>query len=155
LLLTEDGLCGESLELGGLSIHAVAGFASNAARSPLPVSGTVNRFTEAAVHDGLTRASQHFQVDAHCVSGAELPQQCLRWCRRNDLSQVVLAYVSSGAARDTLQQATASLNEAGLRVAQVRRGWDEALWPHASRGYFAFKKAISPLVEGWQTRLSS
>jgi len=28
----------------------------------------------------------------------------------------------------------------------VRRAWDEAFWPHASRGFFQLKEKIEPVL---------
>jgi deoxyribodipyrimidine photo-lyase len=38
------------------------------------------------------------------------------------------------------------LEAAGLRVAPARRGWDAAFWPHATKGFFAFKTQIPRLI---------
>jgi deoxyribodipyrimidine photo-lyase len=62
LLLTEEDLYPESLALGLVNIRAVVAAHAVQGRSPLPVSREVLRFTEAALGDGLARASAHFQI---------------------------------------------------------------------------------------------
>ena len=46
-----------------------------------------------------------------------------------------------------LAQAGQALQAEGLRLIQVRRGWDSRFWPHATAGFFAFRKQIPALLE--------
>jgi deoxyribodipyrimidine photo-lyase len=153
LLISEDDLCPETLDLPQTTIAAVAGFTSDYARSPWPIGRQVVEFTRAALDDGLQRTSDRFQVDATCLPTAELSEQVIAWCQRHDLSQLILPYVPVGTTRDTLQPALSALNQQGIHVAQIRREWDELLWPHATRGYFAFKKAVAPLIASYRANL--
>ncbi|WP_162559626.1 hypothetical protein [Methylobacterium radiodurans] len=34
------------------------------------------------------------------------------------------------------------------RVLRLRRAWDEAIWPHATRGYFKMRSAIPRILDG-------
>jgi deoxyribodipyrimidine photo-lyase len=37
------------------------------------------------------------------------------------------------------------LKQQGVAVRRLRRDWDDALWPHATHGFFRFKEQI-PIV---------
>jgi deoxyribodipyrimidine photo-lyase len=38
------------------------------------------------------------------------------------------------------------MKEEGISVRSLRRGWDEALWPHATHGFFRFKEQIPSVL---------
>ncbi len=146
LLICDDDLCAETLELSDVHIVAVAAFSAVDARSTHPVSGPVSEFSEQALKDGMTRAGQHFEAPLTHLNSGELHTQLEAWARNHQLSQVLLPYVPLGPAHDALQSAMSTLDCREVRVAQLRRPWDEHLWPHASRGYFNFKKSIEILL---------
>lgn len=146
LLLCDEDLCPETLHLAGVTPVAVAAFTSSESRSPNPTSQLVTDFATAAVSDGLTRAGEHFEAEATQLRSGDLASQLLDWCHRHRLDQIVTPYVPVGIAQDELQQSLPALAEHGFRTTQVRRPWDELFWPHATHGYFRFKKAIAPLI---------
>jgi deoxyribodipyrimidine photo-lyase len=39
-----------------------------------------------------------------------------------------------------------SLAARGIRLHRLRRDWDEASWPHATRGFFAFRPHIPEII---------
>ena len=47
-----------------------------------------------------------------------------------------------GVSRPTVMRALNDLEAEGLRLLQVRRDWDSRFWPHATAGFFAFRKRI-------------
>jgi deoxyribodipyrimidine photo-lyase len=47
---------------------------------------------------------------------------------------------------DALAAIEPALNGAGLKLRRVRRDWDDAAWPYATRGFFPFKKKIPELL---------
>jgi len=60
---------------------------------------------------------------------------------------VLTAYAPVGPAAERLDAARAALGDAGVALVQVRRPWDAAAWPHATKGFFKLKKQIPALVE--------
>jgi deoxyribodipyrimidine photo-lyase len=53
---------------------------------------------------------------------------------------IVTPFVPVGATASALARAYPALTAAGLDLVMVRRPWDEALWPLASRGFFPFRE---------------
>lgn len=60
--------------------------------------------------------------------------------------QVVTAYAPVGPVADALKTLAAALAGEGITLAQVRRHWDGQFWPHAKKGFFAFKERIPELL---------
>jgi deoxyribodipyrimidine photo-lyase len=51
--------------------------------------------------------------------------------------------VPVGPARARLENLRTALEAAGIRLLVARRGWDQALWPRAARGFFPFWQDVS------------
>lgn len=113
----------------------VATFALDTARwrSPLKVAANVADFSAAALRDGLERANVTFGTDAEAVEG---------WIRDNDLQQVVFAHAPTGPGGDCIADLRRVCDGADVRLAPQVRPYDTALWPHATRGFFRFRKDI-------------
>ena len=51
-----------------------------------------------------------------------------------------------GPVADQLARLVPVLAREGVTLVQVRRDWDSAFWPHAKKGFFAFKERIPALL---------
>ena len=49
--------------------------------------------------------------------------------------------------RDWLDAAAPALAARGIALAEVRREWDAAVWPHATAGFFKVKTQIPVLID--------
>lgn len=148
LLIRDDDLCPEPLHIPtATGVTAIAGFSACALRSPWPVRRHVIDFSSASLADARVRARQRFAAEAVSLQNEDVTEQLIDWCAEHNLSQLLLPYVPAGVAQDALQPALCAVVGAGIRVAQVRLNWDSRLWPHATRGYFAFRKATPMRVE--------
>ena len=65
---------------------------------------------------------------------------------------LVTPYAPVGPTADALAQVARGLEAEGLRLIQVRRDWDTRLWPHATAGFFAFRKQIPAFLEQERSR---
>lgn len=138
----EDGLAEDGL-FDGLNIVAVAGVASYAARSNLPVGDRAKAFTDAAIEDGLSRAAQHFEVDSWRLDAA---QGIIHAAQQSDASQIVMAHPHVGPLADQIDALKPQLTVANLRHVRIKRAWDIAFHPHADKGFFKLKKAIPKVL---------
>ncbi len=141
LLLTEEDLAIESLDLPPGPPAGVAGVLATEGRSPLEVDALVGRFEEGAMTDALARAGSRFGVPAVRLEGDGI-EAVRSWVAGLGVDQVVTPFVPVGPARERLEPLRTALDRGGIRLVQVRRRWDEELWPHATAGYFAFKKGL-------------
>jgi deoxyribodipyrimidine photo-lyase len=52
-----------------------------------------------------------------------------------------------GPVATALKNARSDLTAAGICVLLVRRDFDAVAWPHATKGFFAMKKAVPKILE--------
>jgi len=116
------------------------------ARSPLPVAESVLNFTHGAVADGLAMAHEVEGVATEQASGADWSAILLEWARANDLDAIMTAYAPVGPTAENLAGARDALGAAGITLMELRRDWDVAAWPHATRGFFKVKARIPALL---------
>ncbi len=145
LLVTEEDCHPESF-MAALAPVAIGGASIPSARSPLPVSPLVARFAGAALDDALARARTRWQAPAERLADLSAPS-LLAFAKRHDLDAVVTAWAPMGPVADALAAAAPRLAEAGARLMRLRRGYDSACWPLATRGYFAMRKRIPELLQ--------
>ncbi len=120
LLLHVDDLSPESLPLGDARVVSVAGLVAHADRA----APAVVQADESAMDDALARAATHFG----CPASRATPG----WA--GDLP-VVAAYAPVGPSAAALPACF-----------RVRRAWDDAVWPRATKGYFQVRAAIPAIL---------
>jgi hypothetical protein len=145
LLITEEDCLPETLGLDLKRLRAAAVYQASSARSDLPVSALVETFDRGALADAAARAQAAGAPEAERL--AEIaPADLARWAQRAGVAQIVTAHLPVGPVRDRLDAARPHLAAAGVRLAEVRRPWDAAVWPHATAGFFKVKEKIPRLL---------
>jgi deoxyribodipyrimidine photo-lyase len=122
LLLHLDDLHPESLPIGRARIARVAGLLAS---SP-DAAPAVEAADKVALADGLGRAASHFGC---AIADAADPN----WAGG---LPIITPWAPIGPSASALPPGTRKL----------RRAWDEAAWPQATKGYFALRKAIPALL---------
>lgn len=135
LLLHEDDLHPESLLPRGAVLRAIAGIAVPEHRAATGCSPRVAAHARAALEDGLARASRLFGVPAAAMAPEEVPG----WAAAHGLP-VVTPWAPTG-------WMAAALDGLGIPLHRLRRHWDEACWPLATRGFFPFRERIPALLD--------
>jgi deoxyribodipyrimidine photo-lyase len=138
LVLHEDDLHPESLDLSAARIVGVAGVTVPQARSPLGCAPAAAAFANAAMDDALTRAAGHFNAPAHRVDVQAIPARAAELGAR----AVVMPHAPAGWTAAALASLRPVLALHGMALHLVRRDWDSLCWPHATKGYFAFRERI-------------
>lgn len=149
LLVTEDDGHPESLDTR-LSPAAIIGAVGIRNRSPLPVGEPAFDFAVSAVSGSAERAGGYWNRPATSFESVDWSKPLVDFCRRNDLQHIVTAFTPTGTIRDTLDAARPALSKAGIELHFIQRSYDQATWPHCSRGYFRLKKKIPSLVSQMQ-----
>jgi deoxyribodipyrimidine photo-lyase len=156
LLITEEDCFLESFPWSSLDLRAAATLASSALRSPRPVATAVARFEAEALTDAAARLSRaglvvpsvtlHAARPSAASTPAGRPESLAAWAAAQGVRQIVTPYVTRGPLHDWLTEASAHLVEHGIVLAEWRRAWDEALWPHATAGFFKVKQRIPEIL---------
>jgi deoxyribodipyrimidine photo-lyase len=135
LLLTQEDLHAETLPLGKAEIVGIAALPARDA----DVSDLVADFRAAALADGLQRAAAH--LGAPILTG-----DALALAHQLGVSQIVTAYAPIGPIADQLTALAEAGSAEGLTLHRIRRDWDTAAWPHATKGFFPFREKIPTLL---------
>lgn len=147
LLLTEEDLHSESWKL----VAKVVAIAALPTAHVGPADSPAMRFASGAIDDGCARAAMHFGVEAQPVEASALAD----WAKQAGVSEIVTGYASTGLVARELATLTRDLALQGIRLTQLRRGWDNQAWPAATAGFFKMKAKIPKLISGLPQRQSS
>ena len=142
LLITDEDCTPEDFDLSALDLRAALTLQASALRSPLPVSALVADFDAGALADAGARSGLRCE---RMVAG--VPGDLAAWAARAGVGQIVTPYVPVGPVRDWLDAAAPALAARGIALAEVRREWDAAVWPHATAGFFKVKTQIPALID--------
>ncbi len=142
LLITPEDLSPEILFADHGTIRAVHAAAA--------VSGSLwgeqaQEFVTAATADAAQRASAAFGCPAAVAAALDGPA-LIAAARAAQVSTIVTAYAPVGPVADALAALAPQLAAEGIALHQRRRAWDEAFWPHATKGFFPFRERIPALL---------
>lgn len=137
LLVTEEDMQVEAT-LPHQSVAKIGALATTG-RSPLPIGDIAQKFTADAMRDACNRAPVTEQSD--------WAADIIAACQTRDLKTVVTGYAPVGPVATTLATAEPALRAEGIQVIQVRRAFDTVAWPNATKGFFAMKKSIPPVLK--------
>jgi deoxyribodipyrimidine photo-lyase len=155
LLITEEDCRLEDFPLSMLELRAAATLSASQLRSPRRVADAVERFEAAALDDAAGRVREAgLAVEVERLRAAQ-PGMLAAWAASRGVIQIATPYVARGPLRDWLDEATPHLDAAGIVLAEWRRDWDEALWPHATAGFFKVKQQIPRLLSRAESSAAS
>ncbi len=138
LLVHGDDLSPETLFAAGPAVRAVA--VARGAGAAWPFGDHARAFLDDAATDAAARAGAHFGCPVTIIGDLDAVGAA---AGAAGVSAVVTAYAPVGPVADALAGLEAALPAAGLTLTRRRRTWDERFWPHATKGYFAFKERIA------------
>ena len=138
LLLTEEDLHPESWEIGG-KVKAIAVLPSASVAQP---DSPAALFSQGALDDAAARAQAHFGVPASVVEADRLPG----WLHGQGLTTLITAEAPVGLIGWQLAEVARRLASDGAALLQLRREWDDLLWPHATAGFFKLKTRLPATI---------
>ncbi|WP_430463121.1 FAD-binding domain-containing protein [Tabrizicola sp.] len=141
LLITEEDCRVEDFDLASLDLRAVWTLEASHLRSTGPVGDAVVQFERAALADAATRSGHNAEA-----LRAGVPGDLAHWAARAGVTQIVTPYIPQGPLRDWIEAATPALTARGITLAEWRRDWDSAIWPHATAGFFKVKERIPRIL---------
>ena len=141
LLVTEEDC--NSVELTGQFPVAALGLILPEKSEVFEKSDAVFDFSHGAVTDGVERISSTGEV-LICEEWAE---PIIELARSKKVKNIVTAYTPIGPVNTKLQGIKPLLKNAGIELSFLRQKYDQTFWPHATKGFFAFKKSTNKLVQ--------
>jgi len=142
LLITDEDCLIEDFDLADFDLRCAATLACSHLRSPRPVSERVCAFENGALADAASRSN----LDIMHLKAAE-PLVLADWAAKAGTKQILTPFVTHGPLRDWLNLAEPFLVERGITLCEQRRAWDDAIWPHATAGFFKVRKQIPHILE--------
>lgn len=142
ILITDEDCLIEDFDHAHLDLQCAATLSCSHLRSPLQVSKHVYAFETGALADAALRS----KLDMMHLKAAE-PSVLVDWAAQAGAKQILTPYVTHGPLRDWLKLAEPFLVERGITLCEQRRAWDEAIWPHATAGFFKVRKQIPRILD--------
>jgi len=102
-------------------------------------------FVAGAAKDAAARARAHFGCQVSIIDTLD-PEIIGAAAAEAQVSTIVTGCAPVGPIAGALSLATATLQRANIRIVQHRRSWDAQFWPHARKGFFAFKEQIPQIL---------
>ena len=104
------------------------------------------RFVAAAMAETVERAAAHYACPANMIERLDA-EALIAEANAAGVRRIVTPYAPVGPVADQLARLTPLLASEGVSLVQIRRHWDNAFWPHAKKGFFAFKERIPALLQ--------
>ncbi|MEL7448509.1 MAG: FAD-binding domain-containing protein [Pseudomonadota bacterium] len=145
LVITAEDCSPETLTLDTPPAAVVA---LTATPSPSPL-GECQRhvdFAAAALTDAAARAQTAFDVPCAFADSDDWLAALTGAASAHGIDTFVTAAAPVGPVATRLAQLAPDLAANGLQLIQLRREYDEASWPHATRGFFKLKKQIPEVL---------
>ena len=139
LLIHHEDLCPELLFPANAPVRGIVCMDDPA----LLWGEAARRFATGAAADAAERAAAAFARPC-AVHAALDAETLLAEARAAGVRQIITAYAPVGPVAHALARVAPALAREGVTLCQVRRRWDDGLWPHAKRGFFAFDAQIEP-----------
>ena len=141
LLITEEDCLPEHFAPGSLDLCAVGFLPASQMRSDRDVSDAVIAFEHDALKDTVARNGW----EAEFLNPHD-PKALAAWAAKSGARQIATPFVTRGPLRDWLDAAAPALDGEGIVLAEWLRPWDEAVWPHATAGFFKVKQKIPKVL---------
>jgi deoxyribodipyrimidine photo-lyase len=105
-------------------------------------SSRVRDFSQGAVQDTVDRS----RLGGVVLQVEDWLEPVLAAAGDNGLRTVVTPYAPVGKIADHLDILENALMPHGIELLRVKRGYDVNSWPHATKGFFAFKKKLPNIL---------
>ncbi|MFN2334320.1 MAG: FAD-binding domain-containing protein [Wenzhouxiangellaceae bacterium] len=146
VLLHGDDLRGFEALPPGVELSGVVAARSGHPDRAWPFGDKARAFVTGATRDAARQAELELGVGAELIDALDA-EKLLGRAQAAGARVIVTADAPVGPIDDGLRQLLDTLSGSGVELKRVRRAWDENAWPHATRGFFPFKKKIPALLD--------
>ena len=144
LLLHPEDVGPDGVVPGGVTVAGVA--VAERGSGDWPWGEAARDFVATAAADAATRAGQAFGCTATVTQGLEAAP-VLAAAAAAGAGWVLAPEAPVGPVAEALAALSGPLAAAGLPLVRVRRPWDGALWPLATKGFFPFRQRSRSVLE--------
>ena len=113
-------------------------------RSPLPVGDRATAFTTEAVRDAAMRNGAE---GLEPLDDLALVETVSQFAQQSGVRDIVVCEAYAGPAARAVDRLTPRLASEGLVLHRIRWPYDDMVWPHADRGFFALKRRIPHFLQ--------
>ena len=138
ILLTDEDVSASAWLTAEDAPAAVAGFFLAEAYEEWGTADHVVRFRKEAVRSALGKSADNGLFES--------VDRLADWLKETQIEVLLMAEPPVGIWTDVLPRVTRVCKESGVQLSLRRHGWDTLLWPHATHGFFRFKKVIPQVV---------
>jgi deoxyribodipyrimidine photo-lyase len=142
LLITHEDMHPESI-FDGASVFRSILVASD---TDLLWGNRARQFVRLAATETAERAAAHFGCPATTIERLNA-EALITTANASGARLIVTPCTPVGPVADQLRLLTPVLAKEGISLVQARRDWDRGFWPHAKKGFFAFKERIPTLLK--------
>lgn len=145
LLLHGDDLAGHELIPPGAQVPAVVIAASGHRDHPWPFGEPARRFVAALVADTADCLTRSGRTGVHLIEALQAAP-LREHCAAAGVRTIVTPEAAVGPLADGLNRLARELERDGIEIVPLRRAWDDLAWPHATHGFFGFRREIPRLI---------
>lgn len=139
LILTEDDV---SARRWMSTPYAVAGIFPLWAYQEAGIASPVIAFRQSLLQEAV--ASDDLWMESESLANAVSD-----WVKQNALKHVVIAEPTVGFGQSVVERLSGILGGLSIPLHRQRHPWDESLFPHATHGFFRFRKRLPKIVRHW------
>jgi len=141
LLVTHEDMHPESVFSSAYDIRSVL----IAADADLLWGDGAHQFVTTAATDVASRASSYFDCPTKVIKTLDA-EALMASAKAVGVRQIITPYAPVGPVADAIAKLAPLLLKEGITLVTVRRSWDGRFWPHAKKGFFAFKERMPALL---------
>ncbi|MDT8438197.1 MAG: FAD-binding domain-containing protein [Wenzhouxiangellaceae bacterium] len=145
LLLHGDDLTGFSEVPAACDVAGAVIAAAGHRSAPWPFGDKAATFVRSAAEDAAQHARAALDCDVAVITALEA-DAIIAQARKLGADSILTPEAPVGPLDAGLEALAGELAAAGLALHRFRRAWDHNAWPHATRGFFAFRKRIPDLL---------
>ena len=138
ILLTDEDVSAAAWLTAEDAPAAVAGFFLAEAYEEWGTADHVVRFRKEAMWSALGKSADNGLFES--------VDRLADWLKATQIEVLLMAEPPVGIWTDILPRVTRVCRESGVQLSLRRHGWDTLLWPHATHGFFRFKKVIPQVL---------
>ncbi len=111
--------------------------------SSIPVGDFLGQSTSQTLRSVKSLTSRHLNIE----TDAQSTEGVVSWATTNQLTNVVTTYAPVGPTRTALATIQRQLKQHKIPVSFIGDEYDQAVWPHTTRGFFQLNREIDDILE--------